>query len=164
MRHVDDVPKTRYRHRCFFVGSDIRVATAQGMADYVPISLAQVPQLIENGRIPVDVALIQVSLPDEYGYVSFGVSIDVTSAAAQKAKKVIAEINPNMPCTLGDTFLPINKINHLVLVETPIIEYQHPPADAVAERSPAISRASSTTAPPCRSALDVFLTKRSNTS
>ena len=132
--YENDVPKTRYRHRCFFVGSDIRVAMAKGMADYIPISLAQVPQLIENGRIPVDVALIQVSLPDEYGYVSLGVSVDVTSAAAQKAKKVIAEINPNMPCTLGDTFLPINKIDYLVLVETPVIEYQHPPADAVAEK------------------------------
>ncbi len=134
VRHENAVPKTRYRHRCFFVGSDIRAATAQGIADYVPISLAQVPRLIENGRIPIDVALIQVSLPDEYGYVSLGVSVDVTSAAAQKAKKVIAEINPNMPCTLGDTFLRIDKIDHLVLVETPVIEYQHPPADAVAEK------------------------------
>jgi acyl-CoA hydrolase/GNAT superfamily N-acetyltransferase len=132
--HENGVPKTRYRHRCFFVGSDIRAATAQGIADYVPISLAQVPRLIENGRIPIDVALIQVSLPDEYGYVSLGVSVDVTSAAARKAKKVIAEINPNMPCTLGDTFLRIDEIDHLVLVETPVIEYQHLPADAVAEK------------------------------
>jgi len=134
VHHENAVPKTRYRHRCFFVGSDIRTATAQGIADYVPISLSQVPRLIENGRIPIDVALIQVSLPDEYGYVSLGVSIDITSAAVQKAKKVIAEVNPNMPCTLGDTFLRIDKITHLVLVETPIIEYQHPPADAVAEK------------------------------
>lgn len=134
VRHENAVPKTRYRHRCFFVGSDIRAATALGIADYVPISLAQVPRLIENGRIPIDVALIQVSLPDEYGYVSLGVSVDVTSAAAQKAKKVIAEINPNMPYTLGDTFLRIDKIDHLVLVETPVIEYQHLPADAVAEK------------------------------
>ncbi len=134
VRHENDRPKTRYRHRCFFVGGDIRAATAQGMADYIPISLAQVPQLIENGRIPVDVALIQVSLPDEYGYVSLGVSVDVTSAAAQKARKVIAEVNPNMPRTLGDTFLPVSKIDHIVLVETPVIEYRHPPADAVAEK------------------------------
>jgi acyl-CoA hydrolase/RimJ/RimL family protein N-acetyltransferase len=134
VRYENGIPKTRYRHRCFFVGSDIRAATAQGIADYVPISLAQVPQLIENGRIPIDAALIQVSLPDEYGSVSLGVSVDVTYAAVQKAKKVIAEINPNMPCTLGDTFLLIDKIDHLVLVETPVIEYQHPPADAVAEK------------------------------
>ncbi|MCE5266252.1 MAG: GNAT family N-acetyltransferase [Deltaproteobacteria bacterium] len=134
MRYENDVPKTRFRHRCFFVGSDIRGATAQGMADYVPISLSQVPQLIENGRIPVDVALIQVSLPDEYGYVSLGVSVDVTSAAVQKARKIIAEINPNMPCTLGDTFLRMDKIDHLVLVENPVIEYQHPTTDAVAEK------------------------------
>jgi acyl-CoA hydrolase/RimJ/RimL family protein N-acetyltransferase len=132
--HENGAPKTRYRHRCFFVGNDIRIATAQGIADYVPISLVQVPRLIENGRIPIDVALIQVSLPDEYGYVSLGVSVDVTSVAAQKAKKIIAEINPHMPRTLGDTFLRIDKIAHLVLVETPVIEYHHLPADAVAEK------------------------------
>jgi len=134
VRHEDDKPMTHYRHRSFFVGSDMRAATAQGAADYVPISLAQVPQLIENGRIPIDVALIQVSLPDEYGYVSLGVSIDVTSAATQKAKKVVAEINPHMPFTLGDTFLHMDNIDHLVLVETPVIEYTHQPADAVAEK------------------------------
>ena len=132
--HENEIPRTRYHHRCFFVSNDIRAATAQGIVDYVPISLAQVPRLIENGRIPVDVALIQVSLPDEYGFVSLGVSVDVTSAAAHKAKKVIAEVNPNMPCTLGDSFLHIDKIDHLVLVETPVIEYQHLHADAVAEK------------------------------
>ena len=134
VRHENGMPVTRYRHRSFFVGSDIRIATAQGIADYIPISLAQVPQLIENGRFPIDVALIQVSLPDEYGYVSLGVSIDVTSAAAQKAKRVIAEINPNMPFTLGDTFLHLDNIDHLVFVDTPVIEYKHLPADAVAEK------------------------------
>ena len=134
VRHENGIPKTRYRHRCFFVGSDVRIATAQGMADYIPVSLAQVPQLIENGRIPVDVALIQVSLPDEYGYVSLGVSVDVTSAAVQRAKKVIAEVNPNMPCTLGDTFIHMDKIDCLVPVDTPVIEYRHPPADVVAEK------------------------------
>jgi acyl-CoA hydrolase/GNAT superfamily N-acetyltransferase len=128
------VPKTRYRHRCFFISSDVRMAVALGMADYIPISLAQVPQLIENGRIPIDVALIQVSLPDEYGYVSLGVSVDITLSAVQNAKKVIAEINPCMPHTLGDSFFHLNKIDHLVMVETPVIEYQYPPADAVGEK------------------------------
>lgn len=132
--HEDGVPKTHYVHRCFFIGSDVRAAAAVGIADYIPISLAQVPQLIENGCIPVDVALIQVSLPDEYGYASLGVSVDITLSAAQNAKKVIAEINPHMPCTLGDTFLHIDKIDHLVIVETPVIEYQHPAADAVGEK------------------------------
>lgn len=132
--HENGVPKTHYGHRSFFIGTDMRAAAAVGIADYIPISLAQVPQLIENGRIPIDVALIQVSLPDEYGYVSLGVSVDITLSAAQNAKKVIAEINPHMPRTLGDTFFHLDKIDHLVIVETPVIEYQHPPADAVGEK------------------------------
>jgi len=132
--HEKGVPRTQYRHRSFFIGSDVRAAAALGIADYVPISLALVPQLIENGRIPLDVALIQVSLPDEYGYVSLGVSVDITMSAAQNAKKVIAEINPYMPHTLGDTFFHLNKIDRLVMVDTPVIEYEHPPAGAVGER------------------------------
>lgn len=131
--HEDGIPKTHYRHRSFFIGTDVRAAAARGMADYIPISLAQVPQLIENGRIPVEVALIQVSLPDEFGYVSLGVSVDVTSAAVQKAKSVVAEINPHMPRTLGDTFIPMSRIDHVVPVESPVIEYVHPPAGAVGE-------------------------------
>jgi acyl-CoA hydrolase/RimJ/RimL family protein N-acetyltransferase len=131
--HEEGIPKTRYRHRSFFIGSDVRIAAARGMADYVPISLAQVPQLIENGRIPVDVALIQASLPDEYGYVSFGVSVDITSMAVHRAKKIIAEINPHMPRTLGDTFIPMSRIDLAVPVNTPVIEYLHPPAGDVAE-------------------------------
>ncbi len=132
--HENGAPKTHYRHRSFFIGSDVRVAAALGIADYVPISLAQIPPLIENGRIPIDTALIQTSLPDEFGYVSLGVSIDITLSAAQNAKRVIAEINPHMPRTLGDTFLHLNKIHHLVMVETPVIEYQHPAANAVGEK------------------------------
>ena len=132
--YANGIPKTQYRHRSFFIGVDMRAAAALGVADYVPISLAQVPQLIHNGRIPIDVALIQVSMPDEYGYVSLGVSVDITYTAARMAKKVIAEINPHMPRTLGDTFLHIRQIDRLVLVEDPVIEYRHPAADAIAKK------------------------------
>ena len=92
--------ETKYRHRVFFVGSDVRDAVKQGVAEYVPISIARVPQLIGIGRIPVDVALIQVSAPDEFGYVSLGVSVDIVAAAIEHAKLVIAEINPAMPRTM----------------------------------------------------------------
>lgn len=119
---------SHYRHRTFFVGQDIRAAVKQGQADYVPISIARVPQLMAIGRIPVDVALIQVSLPDEFGYVSLGVSVDVIPAAVAKAKIVIAEVNPAMPRTMGDSALHIGQIHHLVPVNTPVIEYQHPAA------------------------------------
>ena len=89
-------PLTRFRHRCFFVGQDLRAAGRSGLADYVPISVARVPQLMAIGRIRVDVALIQVSPPDKYGYCSYGVEVGVTKTAAESAKIVIAEVNPRI--------------------------------------------------------------------
>ncbi len=117
---------TRFRHRTFFVGSDIRAAVKQGLADYVPLSIARVPQLIALGRIPVDVALIQVSMPDEFGYVSLGVSVDVIPAAINKARLVIAEVNPSMPRSMGDSMFHVSQIDYLVPVATPVLEYVHP--------------------------------------
>ncbi len=134
IRHKGEIPETRFKHKVFFVGMDTREAVKQGQADYTPISIAQVPNLIENGGIAVDVALIQTSLPDEHGFVSLGVSVDIARAAARKARTVIAELNPNMPKTFGDTFIPVARIDHMILVDTPVIEYLHPPADAVAEQ------------------------------
>ena len=124
--------RTQYRHRSFFVGQDLRAAVRQGLADYVPVSLARVPGLMAIGRIPVDVALIQVSLPDAFGYVSLGVSVDVVAAAVAHARLVIAEVNPQMPRTLGDSMLHLGCIQHLVLVDTPVIEYFHPATSAPA--------------------------------
>ena len=123
---------THYRHRSFFVGNDMRAAVKQGLADYVPLSIARVPGLMAIGRIPVDVALIQVSLPDEFGYVSLGVSVDVIPAAVARARLVVAELNPAMPRSMGDSTLHISQIHLLVPVDTPVIEYQHPPAAAAA--------------------------------
>ncbi|MFW6334481.1 MAG: acetyl-CoA hydrolase/transferase family protein, partial [Desulfosalsimonas sp.] len=128
------VPETQFQHKVFFVGSDSREAIKQAMAQYIPVSIANLPQLIENEMIPLDVALIQVSLPDEDGRVSLGVSVDITRAAALKAGRVVAEVNPNMPYTLGDSTIPADRIDHFVEVDTPVIEYLHEPADAVAKQ------------------------------
>jgi len=117
---------TRFRHRTFFVGSDIRAAVKQGLADYVPMSIARVPQLIELGRIPVDVALIQVSMPDEFGYVSLGVSVDMIPAAINKAGLVIAEVNSFMPRSMGDSMFHVSQFHYLVPVAAPVLEYVHP--------------------------------------
>jgi acyl-CoA hydrolase/RimJ/RimL family protein N-acetyltransferase len=122
---------TRFHHKLFFVGTDCREMTRQGKAHYVPISISQLPRLIENRTIPIDVALIQVSPPDEHGYVSLGVSVDITLAAVLNAKKVIAELNPNMPYTYGESQIPLDRIDHIVNVYTPIIEYLHEPADEI---------------------------------
>ncbi|MBF0304891.1 MAG: GNAT family N-acetyltransferase [Alphaproteobacteria bacterium] len=126
--------RSRYRHRTFFVGSDMRELARDGVAEYVPISLAQVPRLVANGRLAADVALIQVSPPDDFGYVSLGVSVDVTAAVVETARLVIAEINPNMPCTMGDSFLHVDRLDHVVMVDRPVLEYAHAPLDEVGER------------------------------
>jgi acyl-CoA hydrolase/RimJ/RimL family protein N-acetyltransferase len=128
----DGGKRSSYRHKVFFVGTDVRHLMQQGQADYVPIALSEVPKLLANGRVAVDVAFIQVSPPDRNGYVSLGVSVDVTKAVARHARKVIAEINPHMPRTLGDTFIHLDDIDHLVLVDTPVIEYVHAPANDIA--------------------------------
>ncbi|MDE2564504.1 MAG: GNAT family N-acetyltransferase [Burkholderiales bacterium] len=118
---------TRLRHRSFFVGADIRAAVAQGLAEYVPLSIARVPGLIALGRIAVDVAFVQVSLPDAHGWVSLGVSVDLAPAALARARVVIAEVNPAMPRTMGDSLLHVSRIARLVPVDAPVIEYAHPP-------------------------------------
>ncbi len=127
-------PNTRFQHKVFFVGADTREAIKHGKADYIPISIAQVPKMIKSGRIPIDVALIQVSLPDEHGFVSLGVSVDITYASVMHARMVIAEINPNMPITSGESRVPISRIHHFVWTNSPVIEYSHSPADAVAQQ------------------------------
>jgi len=127
----EKLESTRFHHKLFFVGTDCREMTRQGKAHYVPISISQLPRLIENRTIPIDVALIQVSPPDEHGYVSLGVSVDITLAAVLNAGKVIAEVNPNMPYTYGESQIPLDRLDHIVTVDTPVIEYLHEPADEV---------------------------------
>jgi acyl-CoA hydrolase/L-amino acid N-acyltransferase YncA len=125
---------TRYRHRVFYVGTDVRDLLPTGRVDYVPVSLADVPAMFADGQQPIDVALVQVSPPDEDGMCSLGVSVDVTRAAVQAASTVIAEINPAMPRTGGDSLVPARRLDHVVPVDTPVTEYVHPPAEGVAEQ------------------------------
>lgn len=125
---------SRYRHRSFFVGSDIRDLQASGRLDYVPISLEEVPALLANGRLPIDVALLQVSPPDARGYVSLGVSVDLAPAVLGVARHVIAEINPAMPRTHGSSFVHVDRFDAFVGVDTPVTEYRHPPAGDTADR------------------------------
>jgi acyl-CoA hydrolase/RimJ/RimL family protein N-acetyltransferase len=119
--------RTKYRHRTFFVSSDIRAAVMQGAAEYVPIQISQVPELIARGSLPIDIAMIQVSPPDAFGYVSLGISVDIIPSAVAAAKWVIAEVNPAMPRTQGDTTLHVRDIDVLVPVDTPVTEYIHVP-------------------------------------
>jgi len=112
----------RFRHAAFFIGPNVRAAVQEGRADFIPVFLSEIPDLIRSRRARVDVALIQTSLPDAHGYVSLGVSVDVVRAAVDTADLVLAEVNPFMPRTHGDSFLPVSKIDRLIPVDTPLLE------------------------------------------
>jgi acyl-CoA hydrolase/RimJ/RimL family protein N-acetyltransferase len=131
---VGDSPQTRYRHRAFFVGSEVRGLAGSGQLDYVPISLEEIPRLLTSGRLPIDVALLQVSPPDARGFVSLGVSVDLAPAILSVAGTVIAEINPAMPRTHGESFVHLSRFDALVTVDSPVAEYVHPEIGEVAER------------------------------
>jgi acyl-CoA hydrolase/RimJ/RimL family protein N-acetyltransferase len=126
--------QTNYRHRTFFVGSDERALLESGRVEYLPLSLADVPRLFQNGQIPLDVAMVQVAPPESDGTCSLGISVDVTKAAALAARTVIAEVNPAMPRTAGDSRIPLDQIDGFVPVDTPVLEYLHEPAGEVAEQ------------------------------
>lgn len=123
-----------FRHNALFIGPNVREAVAEGRADFTPVFLSEVPRLFRRGKIPIDVALIQVSPPDEHGYCSYGVSVDVTKAGAESARWVIAEVNPNMPRTLGDCFIHVDHIDTLVPSTMPILEVAAGKIDKVAKR------------------------------
>ncbi|HCV42785.1 MAG TPA: 4-hydroxybutyrate CoA-transferase [Bacteroidetes bacterium] len=110
------------RVNTLFVSDNVRQAVNEGRADFTPCFLGEIPNLFKNGQLPLDVALIHVAPPDEHGFCSFGIEVGVTKTAAQSAKIVIAEVNPNMPRTLGDAFIHISKLTHIVAVDYPLPE------------------------------------------
>ena len=124
----------KFRYNTFFIGDNVRGAVSEGRADYTPIFLSEVPALFYRGKAPVDIALIQVTPPDEHGFCSYGVSVDIVKAATESARRVVAEMNPCMPRTLGDSFVHVDRIHQLVAHEAPIYELHLPPPDPVAQR------------------------------
>jgi 4-hydroxybutyrate CoA-transferase len=111
-----------FRVNALFVGGNVRQAVQEGRADYLPVFLSEVPQLFRAGALPLDVALIQVSPPDRHGFCSLGVSVDVTRAAVQTARTVIAQVNPHMPRTHGDGIIHEDDVDFFVPVDDPIHE------------------------------------------
>jgi acyl-CoA hydrolase/RimJ/RimL family protein N-acetyltransferase len=123
-----------FRHRTFYLGRDMLGLSLSEAVDYVPIALSEVPRLLENRRLTFDVALVQVSPPDDAGMCSLGVSVDITRAAVLSARRVIAEINPGMPRTGPQSEVPLDLFDQIVAVDDPIIEYVHEPLGQTAER------------------------------
>ncbi len=118
----------------FFIGANIREHIQQGLGNYTPTLLSDIPMLFNSGQLPIDVALIQVTPPDERGKVSLGVSVDIVKSAAENASLVIAQVNPLMPWTLGDSFLDIYDLDILVPAASPIIERESTPVSANTRR------------------------------
>lgn len=127
-----------FRPNAFFIGSSVREAVNQARADYTPIFLSQVPGLFKTRRVAIDVALVMVSPPDDYGNCSLGVSVDITKAAVESARLVIAQVNEEMPRAFGDCFLNVNQINYLVEYHEPLLEW--PGAGEVDETSRQIAQ------------------------
>lgn len=111
------------RVNTLFISDNVRLAVNEGRADFTPMFLSEIPKAFKT-VLPVDVALIQVSPPDDHGYCSYGVEVGVTKAAAQAAKIVIAEVNQQMPRTLGDSFIHVSKITHAIPVDYRLPELQ----------------------------------------
>ncbi len=132
--YAQETLATRYRANAFFISANVRSAVWEGRADYTPIFLSEIPTLFRSGRLPLDVALIHVTPPDEHGFCSFGVSVDITKPAAEAARHVIAEVNPRMPRTLGDSFIHVSKISALVENDAPLYEFVTPGESEVARR------------------------------
>ncbi|MFN2206727.1 MAG: acetyl-CoA hydrolase/transferase family protein, partial [Candidatus Promineifilaceae bacterium] len=120
--YADPEFEDSFRVNALFIGNNVREAVRQGRADFTPIFLSEIPSLFRDGSMPLDVALVTLTPPDEHGFCSFGVEVGTTKPAAEEAKIIIAEINQQMPRTLGDCFIHVSRLNHIVEVDYPLPE------------------------------------------
>jgi acyl-CoA hydrolase len=121
-----------FRVNSFFISQNVRDIIQEGLGDYTPIFLSDIPRLFGSGQLPLDAALIHVSPPDERGRCSLGISVDIVKSAAKNASLVIAQVNPQMPRTLGDSFLDVDwDMDILVPVDAPLIEGELPESTEV---------------------------------
>lgn len=116
-----------FRHNSLFVGPADREAINEGRADYVPIFLHQIPDLFYSGQMPIDVAILHLSPPDEHGFMSFGVEILASKAAAETAQVVVAQVNEKMPRVLGDSFIHVSRVDKIVEVSEDLPKLEKKP-------------------------------------
>ena len=132
--YTDEKFKQNFRHNSFFIGNSTRTAVNAGLADYTPIFLSEIPSLFRTGHVAVDVALIQTSCPDQHGYMSLGVSVDIVKAATEKAQTIIVQVNPRMPRVHGDGFIHISDVDYVIHHEEPLLEYEDVLDNEVADK------------------------------
>jgi acyl-CoA hydrolase len=120
--YADEKYKDHFHINSLFVSANVRKAVNEGRGDYIPVFLSEIPNLFKRNIIPLDVALVQVSLPDSHGFCSLGVSVDVASTAVKTARYVIAQVNPQMPRTFGDGQVHVDSFDAVVYADTPLPE------------------------------------------
>ncbi|RLB57613.1 MAG: acetyl-CoA hydrolase, partial [Deltaproteobacteria bacterium] len=121
--YEDERLKDSFRHNSFFIGNSTRQAVNQGLADYTPIFLSRIPGLFRQGRIPLDIALVQASPPDARGYLNLGIGVDIVRAAVEAARQVVVQVNSYMPRVHGDGFIHIDQADRVVFHDEPLLEY-----------------------------------------
>ena len=132
--YTDEKFRDNVRLNSFFIGDSTRRAVNRAEADYTPVFLSQLPGLIRSGRIPLDVALVQTSLPDAEGKMNLGVSVDIVRAAVEKAGMVIAQPNSFMPAVEGDGWIGMDDVDYIIPHDEPLLEYIENPPGSVAKR------------------------------
>ncbi|HNZ05741.1 MAG TPA: GNAT family N-acetyltransferase [Methanothrix soehngenii] len=132
--YTDEKFQSNFRLNSFFIGDHTRNAVNRGEADYTPIFLSNLPQLIRSERIPLDVALIQTTLPDKDGRLNLGVSVDIVRTAVEKAGIVIAQPNSHMPAINGDGWIWMDDVDYLIPWDEPLLEYIEDVPGEIAQR------------------------------
>lgn len=132
--YTDEKFEQNFRHNSFFIGKNTRGPVNQGLADYTPVSLSEIPNLFRRRLVPLDVALIQTSPPDIHGYMSLGISVDITKAAVENASLVIVQVNSNMPRVHGDTFVNIKDVDFIIPYDEPLLEYKEDVSSEISQR------------------------------
>src|SRR5512135_495151 len=120
--YVNPAMEGHLRVNTLFISANVRKAVQEGRADFTPVLLSEFPLMFKNGILPVDVALVHVSPPDEHGFCSLGVEVGLTKSPAESAKIIIAEVNEQMPRTLGDSFIHVSRLTCIVPVNYPVAE------------------------------------------
>jgi acyl-CoA hydrolase/GNAT superfamily N-acetyltransferase len=132
---LEALKSKNFRLKTFFSGWAADKAIEEGLVDLVPSRFQKIPELISAGQIPLDMAIIQITPPNDAGYCSLGVAVDVAWEAMEKSAITVGEINPNIPRTFGDTFVPVSEFDHLVLSEDPPIYFDRWPVDEATDKA-----------------------------
>ncbi len=126
--------KMNFRHNSFFISDSSRQSVNEGLADYTPVFLSEIPSLFRSGIINIDVALVQLSPPDADGFMSLGVSVDIVKSAVEQARLVVAQVNSHMPRVRGESLVDIRDVDFIMPYDEPLLEYTTEPPGEVTEK------------------------------